>query len=131
MTASVGPAAVGVLLVVEDQPEVAEMVAEVLRSRGYSVETASDGARALQAVDYGGIGMILSDVSMPIMDGVTLYRALEGRGSPLARRFAFMSAFAPRPELNEIIARTGAPLLRKPFLIRELLAIVDRMLASD
>jgi CheY-like chemotaxis protein len=131
MTASVGPAAVGVLLVVEDQPEVAEMVAEVLRSRGYSVETASDGARALQAVDYGGIRMILSDVSMPIMDGVTLYRALEGRGSPLVRRFAFMSAFAPRPELNEIIARTGAPLLRKPFLIRELLAIVDRMLASD
>jgi CheY-like chemotaxis protein len=131
MTASVGPAAVGVLLVVEDQPEVAEMVAEVLRSRGYSVETAGDGARALQAVDYGGIRMILSDVSMPIMDGVTLYRALEGRGSPLVRRFAFMSAFAPRPELNEIIARTGAPLLRKPFLIRELLAIVDRMLASD
>ena len=117
------------ILVVEDEPELCGMIAEVLRARGYEVETAADGSIALQATEVGGIGVVLSDVAMPGLDGVGLYRALEARGSPLLRRFAFMSAAPSRADVGELVAH-GIPMLRKPFIVRDLLQLVERLRAA-
>jgi CheY-like chemotaxis protein len=124
------PGGDGLILVVEDEPELCGMIAEVLRARGYEVETAADGSIALQATEVGGIGIILSDVAMPGLDGIGLYRALQARSSPLVRRFAFMSAATPPPALSEIMVAYSVPILRKPFIVRDLLDLVERLRAA-
>jgi CheY-like chemotaxis protein len=118
------------ILVVDDEPELSAMIADVLRARGYEVETAADGAIALQATEVGGIGIVLSDVAMPGLDGVGLYRALEARDSPLVRRFAFMSATTSRADLGELVGDRDVPVLRKPFIVHDLLQLVEHLLAA-
>ena len=129
MQPQASPGGDGLILVVEDEPEVCGMIAEVLRARGYEVETAADGSIALQATELGGIGVVLSDVAMPGLDGVGLYRALEARRSPLLRRFAFMSAATSRADVGELVVAHGIPVLRKPFIVRDLLELVERLRA--
>jgi DNA-binding response OmpR family regulator len=130
MTSEAPPLSSGRILIVEEEPELAAMVAEVLRARGYEVETAADGAIALMAADAGDISAVLSDVAMPGLDGVGLYRALEARRSPPVRCFAFLSAVAPRADINELVVEHQVPILRKPFIVRDLLALVERLLAA-
>jgi CheY-like chemotaxis protein len=127
MTPPIPPA--GRILIAEDEPAVAEMIAEVLRARGYEVETAADGAIALQLLAGAGFDLVLSDVAMPGFDGVALYRAVTERYPALRGRFAFMSAVIPRPELMDLVERRAVPLLRKPFVVGELVRLVERLLA--
>jgi two-component system response regulator BaeR len=124
------PLARGPILVVDDEPDVVAMIAEMLRAYGYEADTAPNGAAALRAIEAGAFAMVLSDVSMPGIDGVALYRTLQACGSPLARRFAFMSAAAGRADLQELLAANRIPLLPKPFALRDLIALVERVLAE-
>jgi CheY-like chemotaxis protein len=67
---------------------------------------------------------------MPGLDGVGLYRALEARDSPLVRRFAFMSATTSQADIGELVGDRGVPMLRKPFIVRDLLRLVEHLLAQ-
>lgn len=69
----------GQILVVDDEPYVLKYLVRALTGRGHRVNTASDGEAALKAVHEGGYDLILSDLSMPDMDGVDLLRAVRKR----------------------------------------------------
>ena len=74
------------VLVVEDEPDVRELIADVLAEHGYEIEVAPDGAAALQLCDQRKYDLILSDLRMPKMDGAALYWALQLRhGSAMPR----------------------------------------------
>jgi len=64
------------VLLVDDQPSVLRALARVLSLRGYLVETASNGAEAIQKVARGDFDVVLSDIAMPEMDGITLLREI-------------------------------------------------------
>jgi hypothetical protein len=68
-----------IVLIVEDEPDVRELIADVLAETGYEIEVASDGAAALQLSDQRRYDLILSDLRMPKMDGAALYWALQLR----------------------------------------------------
>jgi two-component system, cell cycle sensor histidine kinase and response regulator CckA len=109
------------ILVVEDEPEVADLVVELLRSAGYRVLAAEDGAAALDlylAAD-APIHLILTDVIMPRMSGPELIGALlEGGARPPA---LFMSGYT-NDALTELYERyQNVRLIEKPFASRELL----------
>jgi len=74
----------GKVLVVDDDEDIRWMVAEKLRSHGYTVECASDGREALgkiqQLSGHASSFMLVTDLNMPIMDGVTLARTLRDLG---------------------------------------------------
>jgi CheY-like chemotaxis protein len=72
------------LLVVEDEELVREVIAEQLIDRGYDVIEAEEGRRALALLDAGcAVDLIISDLSMPGMDGVSLIRAAQIRNPRL------------------------------------------------
>ena len=60
------------ILVVDDSTSVRNMVAFTLKEEGYDVIEAEDGRDALGKANAGGISLVLSDVNMPNMDGITL-----------------------------------------------------------
>ena len=64
------------ILVVDDEPSLAEAMAELLRFHGHHVATASNGADALAVAAREHFELILSDLVMPVMDGHELMRAL-------------------------------------------------------
>jgi DNA-binding response OmpR family regulator len=65
------------ILIVDDQPDICDMLAQVLAPDGYETESAHNGRRALQAVRDHVPDLILLDVSMPDMDGYEVASALK------------------------------------------------------
>jgi CheY-like chemotaxis protein len=66
----------GKVLVVDDEPEVRQVLHEFLSSRGYDVTTASGGAEAIAMVEAIKPDLVLLDVAMPDMDGVETLRRI-------------------------------------------------------
>jgi CheY-like chemotaxis protein len=66
----------GKVLVVDDEPEVRQVLHEFLSSRGYEVSVAPDGAAALTIVETDTPDLVLLDVAMPDMDGVETLRRI-------------------------------------------------------
>jgi CheY-like chemotaxis protein len=106
-------------LVVDDQPDVLETMVELLRTMGYEVLPANNAAEALETLDrHGHISVLLSDVVMAGMDGVTLAREVRKRCP--AAKVILVSGF-PRDNLKDQhgdLASFG--FLMKPFRMAEL-----------
>ena len=112
------------VLVVEDDPFVRQLVDQLLSAAGYRVLVAGDGAEALLMAEdrLADIGLVLTDVLMPEVNGVELARTLRRRRSDLP--VVFMSGFTGRDvALEEELAGLG-PLLAKPFTSETVTAIV-------
>jgi CheY-like chemotaxis protein len=123
-------AATGTVLVVEDYPELRQLIEEILKGNGYRVLSAPDGAEALtMAREHAGeIDILLTDVVMPNMLGPDLAAQLKTENPNL--RALFMSGHA-QPALGGAAALPAdVPLLQKPFMARELLDKLSEVLAA-
>jgi CheY-like chemotaxis protein len=121
----------GRVLVVDDEPGIAGILAEVLQLDGHEVETVGNGEAALSKLARGGYQLILSDIRMPELDGPSLYREIERRDPRLLRRMIFLTGDTLNPGTREFLDSTGAPCLSKPFTLRDVRAIVQRVLQSQ
>lgn len=122
------PVRAGAILVVEDEPEIAGLLAEVLSEDGHHVETAPNGAVALERLRAGRYDLIISDLRMPELDGPGLYRELERSYPALLRRVIFLTGDTLGREITEFLETTGAPSLAKPFAVEEVRRITQRVL---
>jgi CheY-like chemotaxis protein len=117
----------GRILVVEDQPELAELIRYLLEPAGYTVTVTTDPAAAIAQIHTGAHpDLLLTDVVMPGMTGSELAKALRVRRPGL--RVLYMSGYTagvlnPQGHLD-----TGSALLQKPFNRESLLAAIDRAL---
>jgi CheY-like chemotaxis protein len=118
------------ILVVDDEPGIAEMLACMLSAEGYEVATAGNGAIALDRLRQGTYDLILSDVTMPELDGPGLYRALEQQHPHLCDRMIFLTADFRRPEVQAFLDRTHVRVLGKPFRLEELRQLVRQRLGA-
>src|SRR5204863_10190792 len=124
------PGAPARILVVDDDPLVIRLIIDTLNMEGYDVDSAENGVAALEKIRRDRFDLILSDLHMPQLDGVGLYRALtEGQGHPVPR-IIFMTGSVGSSELHRFLKETGQPVLRKPFDLAELQQIVRQALAS-
>jgi CheY-like chemotaxis protein len=103
------------VLVVDDEPDVAALLADMLAVDGHRVETAPNGAIALQKLKAGAYDVILSDLRMPELDGPGLHREIERHDAPLARRFIFISGDTLNAQTRAFLEKVGAPTVAKPF----------------
>lgn len=119
----------GSVLVVDDETELSSLIEDILEASGYHVETAVDGAAALERLERDRFDLILSDVHMPGLDGLALYRALEHRRPELTQRMVFMTGNILNEDTADFFAATNAPCLRKPFMSEDLHRVVEQVLA--
>ena len=113
----------GRLLVVDDDERILKSVALALHGR-YDVILAGDGQEAIDLLSSGsGPDAVLSDVSMPNVDGPALYDWLCRERPALAARLVFMTASVYDAQAQRA-AKTGRPLLEKPFTRERVLSLL-------
>jgi CheY-like chemotaxis protein len=124
---SPGEGQVPQVLVVDDEPGVRRFAARALEGEGYRVHTAKDGVEALEVVGslQRRLGLIVTDVVMPRLDGVALLRALSA--SHPALPVILMSGYATGHLVNLGLTAPCA-VLGKPFSVEALLGEVRRCL---
>ena len=122
------------ILVADDEPMIRRLIQVNLEQAGYRVETAENGQQAWERLQQGGIDLLITDVVMPIMDGLELLETLKKSAEPLASLPILVLAARPNmPPLpvNEGQVATGEiPYLIKPCNPKVLLALVEKLFTS-
>ncbi len=113
----------GDLLVVDDDPDMVELLLGVLEHAGYEARSASNGMEALAAVAEHRPALVLLDMLMPIMDGWACARELRGLYGPDLKIIVVTAAEHARAWAEEVGADGVLP---KPFKLGELLQLVTR-----
>jgi len=126
------PAPVGskTIMVVDDESEVAAILAESLQQDGYRVETVTDGAEALRRLERGGYDLVLSDTKMPVLSGTDFYRVIEQRFPALIQKFIFVTGDLLDVEKQQFFESVGVPVVSKPFNVDEVRRVVRNTLAT-
>jgi len=114
------------LVIAEDDRAVRESVKRALELEGYSVTAVNDGVAALEAASGSDVDLLLLDLGMPNMDGLTVCRRLRSAGSRLP-----ILVLTARTEISDRVSGLDAgadDYLPKPFSLDELLARVRSLL---
>jgi two-component system cell cycle sensor histidine kinase/response regulator CckA len=117
-----------VVLVVEDEAALGAAVAESLADAGFVVDRAGDGEEALGRVQQRAYDLIICDLKMPRVDGMTFYRTLEREHPEAARRILFVTGDVAGTEAERFLDETGCRWLAKPFRLRDLLRTATEIL---
>jgi signal transduction histidine kinase/ActR/RegA family two-component response regulator len=126
-----GVVAPGKILVVEDEPTVAQLIVDVLSEEGHQVEAVLDSQEGLTKVSRGSYDLVVCDLRMPRLDGPAFFGALARAGSPIAKRLIFVTGDTLAPRTLAFLESNGLPYLAKPFLVEELKIAVNRLLDSS
>lgn len=116
------------LLVVEDEPDLRSVLTDALREGGHRVVAASDGAEALGQARSCVFDVVLCDVHLPRVDGLTLFRSL--RRESAGTEVILMTAYAEVAQAVAALKEGAYDYLTKPFDLDELMARIAR-LASE
>ncbi|HEY8565436.1 MAG TPA: PAS domain S-box protein [Beijerinckiaceae bacterium] len=115
------------ILIVDDDPDIRRVLADSLDALGYRVVEAADGPAGLAALDAESPDLMMVDFAMPGMNGAEVARAARQRRPSLP--IVFASGYADTAAI-ESAAGPDTPVLRKPFRIHDLQAVVAQMLAA-
>lgn len=116
------------ILVVEDERDIADFIGFVLKREGYLVEIAGDGQSALDSLARNPVDLVITDVMMPIMDGLELVKALVAEGTLQRTPVLVMSAVDERVVRSR--CQVDYSFLAKPFKGSQLLESVQALLES-
>jgi len=117
------------ILIVEDEPSASELVADILATVGYDVETAADGSTALQRLDED-IDLLLLDVMLPGLDGFEVCRRVRATETDQHLPIIMLTALASDAQRHAGFAAGADDYLTKPFNTQELLDRVQVWLAA-
>jgi two-component system NtrC family sensor kinase len=119
------------VLVVEDEPTVARLIADVLEDEGLHVDVLLDGREALDRAGREAFDLVICDMKMPGLDGQHFYQSLARAGNPLQERFLFVTGDVIAQQTQDFLERNRLPHVAKPFRVEELTEKVFSLLDSQ
>ena len=114
------------ILVVDDEEKMQHLLSIMLIRQGYSVDRAGDGAKAFQMIKENPYDLVISDIRMPKMDGMTLLS--EMKTADIACPMVFITAFASIDSAVDAMRAGVADYITKPFDEERILLTVERTL---
>src|SRR5919112_1794615 len=113
------------ILLVDDDPNLLVLLADQLRADGFEIQTARDGEEALRRLDGGWPDLLIVDMMMPRMDGLTLAREVKARADlPII----VLSAIDAGDSKADLLEEVAEDYITKPFHYPELRARISRVL---
>jgi CheY-like chemotaxis protein len=117
------------ILVVDDEPAIRALVAKILERAGYPVDTARDGAEAIEKLETTQYAVIVLDLMMPNIDGYGLIRHLKAR--PGTKPAVIVVSAGDSAALRQLDGALVHSIVRKPFDIDVLGDLVAAAAASS
>ncbi len=114
------------ILVVDDEPQVRELLAEALSDMGHEVVTARDAEDALGKFRDRGFGIVITDMDMPRMDGLELMKRLIEERSNV--EIIAITGHTLKYRYTDVIAAGASDFITKPFTLNELEAKLNRLI---
>ncbi len=122
------------VLVIDDETAIRSAIRRALERRGWEVDEAADGQEATLLLEVGGrladYDAVVTDLRMPGMSGVELYRWLQIHHPSAVSRLVVVTGDTASPAVAEFLASLQGPYLQKPFDMRALLEVLERITAT-
>jgi two-component system NtrC family sensor kinase len=119
------------ILVVDDEAEIRETLADILGRARHRVVTASSGRQALERMATERYDVILTDIRMPDLDGRALYQEIARRWPRQAERVVFITGDTLASALREFVSASGRPVIEKPFSPNDVRRVVAELAAEQ
>lgn len=116
------------ILAVDDSASMRQMVTFTLKGAGYDVLEASDGVEALAVAQNGAVDLVLSDVNMPNMDGITLIKELRSLDSYKYTPMLMLTTESGDDKKSEGKQAGATGWIVKPFNPEQLLKVIKKVL---
>ena len=110
------------ILIVEDEPQIVSFMSKGLRRAGYQIQIAADGLQAMSIVTSGEIDLMLLDLGLPILDGISVLSAARAQGIQIP--VIVVTARAGDDEREKSLAMGANDYITKPFRFSDLLNCV-------
>ena len=115
-------------LIVDDEPEIADLLAEVLAQQGVASDIALNGAAAVERLMLRDYDLVLSDLRMPDLDGPGLFDWIGAERPALCDRVVFITGDRLGPAATAFLEHCGRPYIEKPFVPDEVRRTVGAVL---
>jgi signal transduction histidine kinase/CheY-like chemotaxis protein len=119
------------ILIVEDEPTVAQLLVDILVEEGHQAEATLDSQEGLTRLSRKNYDLVICDLRMPVLDGRAFYEALVRAGSPARSRMLFITGDTIARSTQEFLESSGMPHLAKPFLVEEVKLAVRGLLEAN
>src|SRR5690349_2977118 len=116
------------ILVIEDTPDVRELITDTLRFNGFDTVAAADGEAGIQAALTHLPDLILCDVQMPRKDGFEVLADLRARPATATIPFVFLTGQSDKSHMRLGMNLGADDFLAKPFMLQDLMAAVNARL---
>lgn len=116
------------LLIADDEAPLRDLLERGLTEAGHEVTTVADGMEALQALEHEAFDLLLSDITMPELDGISLALKVskEWPGLPIVLMTGFSDQQARARNLSALVQQ----IIAKPFALKDLVRTVDDTLKA-
>lgn len=118
------------ILTVDDSISIRAAIKIALSSEGYAVTEAGNGAQGLEKASAGGFDLIITDLNMPVMDGLTMIRELRARPAGAGVPIIFLTTESDSDVKAQAKAAGATGWLTKPFEPEQLVRVVQKVLAK-
>ena len=116
------------VLIVDDEDSMRMLVARAIAMDGHEIVTAADGAEALEILGEGAFDLLLTDIQMPVMDGIAL--ALTAARDFPRTTILLMTGFADQRERASNLSAIAHDVITKPFSVADVRTAVADALAA-
>ncbi len=116
------------ILVVDDEAGARELFQSILADEGYEVALAVNGEEALALFKNGSFDLVVTDIKMPVMDGLQLLQEIRNTGSKID--VIMVTAYGEVESYLKAMSLGAAEYINKPIRIKELKRIVNKVLSE-
>ena len=114
------------ILIVDDDPEILEIIADILREGGYAVDTAPDGIKAIRHIDAEFYDLVITDLNLPKMDGMMVLRHVVDQSADTM--CVILTGYGTIKSAVEAIKTGAFDYISKPIKSGEILMVVEKAL---
>lgn len=119
------------ILILDDEPTIVTLLKDALTLEGYEVEGVTRADEALRIAGESRPDLVITDLTMPGMDGVEFYKRIVGIAPYLMGRIVVITGGVGHEKVSSFLKETGCPYLFKPFSLKELERVVRKTLRRE
>ncbi|MFE1602956.1 response regulator [Methylobacterium sp. ID0610] len=115
------------ILTVDDSPSIRQMIRVALEPVGHSVVEAGDGAEGLRKITGASIDLVITDLNMPVMDGIEMIRSMREMPALTGLPIVFLSTESNEGVKQKAKAAGATGWITKPFKPEQLVSVVTKL----